>query len=102
MSNPPYVAAIEWELLDPVVRDHEPYTALVAGPGSDATPGFADIEAILAGAGDVAGQTGRRGDRDRPAQTEAALTAAERFGSTESRVLADLAGRPRALVARFG
>ena len=27
VANPPYVAAVEWELLDPVVRDHEPYGA---------------------------------------------------------------------------
>jgi release factor glutamine methyltransferase len=102
VANPPYVAAIEWELLDPVVRDHEPYTALVAGPGSDATPGFADIEAILAGAGEWLARPGAAVIEIAPTQAEAALAAAERFGSTESRVLSDLAGRPRALVARFG
>lgn len=102
VSNPPYVAAVEWELLDPVVRDHEPYTALVAGPGSDATPGFADIEAILAGAGAWLTRPGAAVIEIAPAQVAAALSAAERFGCTESRVLADLAGRPRALVARWG
>ena len=102
VSNPPYVAAVEWELLDPVVRDHEPYTALVAGPGSDATPGFADIEAILAGAGAWLTRPGAAVIEIAPAQAAAALVAAERFGCTESRVLADLAGRPRALVARWG
>jgi len=102
VSNPPYVAAVEWELLDPVVRDHEPYTALVAGPGSDATPGFADIEEILAGAGAWLTRPGAAVIEIAPAQAAAALSVAERFGYTESRVLADLAGRPRALVARWG
>ncbi len=51
VSNPPYVAEVEWALLDPVVRDHEPRGALVSGAGSDGTPGLADVEAILAGAG---------------------------------------------------
>jgi release factor glutamine methyltransferase len=32
VSNPPYVAAGEWEALEPEVRDHEPREALVAGP----------------------------------------------------------------------
>jgi release factor glutamine methyltransferase len=102
VSNPPYVAALEWELLDPVVRDHEPYGALVAGSGSDATPGFADVEAILVGAGTWLARPGVVVIEIAPGQSGAAVAAAERFGSTESRVLVDLAGRPRALVARWG
>lgn len=102
VSNPPYVAAVEWELLDPVVRDHEPYTALVAAAGSDATPGFADIEAILAGAGGWLTRPGAAVIEIAPTQAAAALAAAGQFGCTESLVLADPAGRPRALVARWG
>jgi release factor glutamine methyltransferase len=102
VSNPPYVAAIEWELLDPVVRDHEPYSALVAGPGTDATPGFADAETILAGAAEWLGRPGAAVIEIAPTQATAAAAAAERFGCTEALVLVDLAGRPRALVARFG
>jgi release factor glutamine methyltransferase len=102
VANPPYVAAIEWELLDPVVRDHEPYTALVAGPGSDGTPGFADVETILARAGEWLARPGAAVIEIAPHQADAALAAAARFGSSESQVLPDLAGRPRALVARFG
>ena len=56
---------VEWELLDPVVRDHEPHGALVAGPGSDYTPGFADIEAILVGAAGWLGRPGARCSRSR-------------------------------------
>lgn len=32
VSNPPYVSQAEWESLATEVRDHEPVTALVAGP----------------------------------------------------------------------
>ncbi|MGH9295307.1 MAG: N5-glutamine methyltransferase family protein, partial [Acidimicrobiales bacterium] len=32
VANPPYVAEREWAGLEPVVRDHDPYEALVAGP----------------------------------------------------------------------
>ena len=31
VSNPPYIAADEWETLEPEVRDHEPELALLAG-----------------------------------------------------------------------
>ena len=102
VANPPYVAAVEWELLDPVVRDHEPYAALVAGPGSEATPGFADVEEILAGVGEWLARPGAAVIEIAPTQAGAALAAAQRFGCPEPRVLPDLAGRPRALVARFG
>jgi release factor glutamine methyltransferase len=101
VANPPYVAAVEWELLDPVVRDHEPYTALVAGPGSDGTAGFADVEEILAGAAAWLGRPGAAVIEIAPTQAAATLSAAARFGCAEASVLPDLAGRPRALVARF-
>ncbi len=32
VSNPPYVTTAEWETLAREVKDHEPHTALVAGP----------------------------------------------------------------------
>jgi release factor glutamine methyltransferase len=102
VANPPYVAAVEWELLDPVVRDHEPYQALVAGPGSDGTLGFADVEEILAGAQGWLARPGTAVIEIAPTQAAAALNAAQRCGCPEPSVLTDLAGRPRALVARFG
>jgi release factor glutamine methyltransferase len=101
VSNPPYVDAHEWEFLDPVVRDHEPYGALVAAPGSDTTPGFAEIERIVGQAGHWLGRPGVLVVEIAPAQAEAARRSAERSGSSEVTVLDDLAGRPRALVARF-
>jgi release factor glutamine methyltransferase len=35
VSNPPYVSTAEWEQLAAEVRDHEPHSALVAGPRGD-------------------------------------------------------------------
>jgi len=102
VSNPPYVDAVEWEQLDPVVRDHEPHGALVAGPGSDYTPGFVDIEAILVGAAGWLARPGTAVLEIAPSQADAALRAAAAQGSTGHRVLADLADRPRALVAHWG
>lgn len=102
VSNPPYVAAVEWEMLDPVVRDYEPYRALVAEPGSENTPGFADVEAILTGGREWLARPGAAVIEIAPSQSAPALAAADRSGSSESKVLSDLAGRPRALVARWG
>jgi release factor glutamine methyltransferase len=102
VANPPYVSPHEWESLDPVVRDHEPYRALVAGPGTDGTPGLADIEAILRGAPEWLSRPGVAAVEIAPAQRAAALRLAERLGCDGARVLADLSGRPRALVARWG
>jgi len=101
VSNPPYVDAHEWEFLDPVVRDHEPYGALVAAAGSDATPGFADVEKIVGHAGRWLGRPGVLVVEIAPAQAEAARRCGEHAGCSEVTVLDDLAGRPRALVARF-
>lgn len=101
VANPPYVAPLEWEVLDPVVRDHEPYGALVAAAGSDGTPGFAAIEAILSGAPEWLARPGTAVIEIAPGQQTSAEWAAGRWGAAEARVLTDLAGRPRALVARF-
>jgi release factor glutamine methyltransferase len=46
VSNPPYVTRSEWEELDPVVRLHDPYEALVSGDS-----GLEAIEAVVRGAG---------------------------------------------------
>jgi len=102
VSNPPYVAAAEWEGLDPVVRDHEPYRALVAGYGSDGTPGLAAVETIVEGASSWLARPGALVVEIAPGQGDAALLCAERAGALEAVVLDDLAGRPRALLARFG
>ena len=41
VANPPYVSLHEWKTPEPVVRDHEPFAALVPGPN-----GFEAIDAI--------------------------------------------------------
>jgi len=45
VANPPYVAEAEWPGLAPEIREHEPRTALVAGPA-----GTEVIERIVKGA----------------------------------------------------
>lgn len=99
VSNPPYVSEAEWPDLDPVVR-HEPRRALVAGTGSDGTPGLAAVEAVLAGAPAWLAPEGAVVVEMAPHQVAAAARLASRAGLGRVRVVTDLAGRDRALVAR--
>ncbi|HEV2361904.1 MAG TPA: peptide chain release factor N(5)-glutamine methyltransferase [Acidimicrobiales bacterium] len=95
VSNPPYVSEAEWLGLDPVVKDHDPYDALVPGPiGTEA------IEQIVEGAGDWLAVDGALVVEIAPSQASAVLEMATRCGFSDSRVASDLAGRERALVAR--
>ena len=97
-SNPPYVADAEAAQLEPEVRDWEPAAALFAG-----AQGLDVLDAIVAGAG----------QRLRPGGLLAlevgmgqAASVAERVrvagGFGEPRVLRDLAGRPRIVIAEQG
>ena len=99
VSNPPYVAAAEWDGLAAEVRA-EPRRALVAGPGSDGTPGLADVEAVLAQSREWLGRPGTTVIELAPHQAAAAAELARRLGYQDVAVEPDLAGRPRALVAR--
>jgi release factor glutamine methyltransferase len=99
VSNPPYVAEEEWTELAPEVRA-EPRRALVAGPGSDGTPGMGDVEAVLRQAVDWLGRPGTAVIELAPHQASAAAELAGRLGFDDVRVEPDLAGRPRAVVAR--
>ena len=101
VSNPPYVSEEEWPGLDAEVR-REPRLALVAGPGSDGTPGLAGVEAVLAGAVDWLARPGVAVIELAPHQADAAQAMARGFGADDVRVEPDLAGRARVLVARFG
>lgn len=101
VSNPPYVSAAEWEHLDAEVR-REPRRALVAGPAADGTDGLADVQAVLAQARQWLGRPGAAVVELAPHQAEAASGLAEDLGYEAVRVEPDLAGRPRALVARTG
>jgi release factor glutamine methyltransferase len=101
VSNPPYVSEAEWERLAAEVR-LEPRRALVAGAAGDGTPGLADVEAVLEQARAWLRRPGAVVIEIAPHQAEPATTLASGLGYTETRVEQDLAGRPRALVARRG
>ena len=97
VSNPPYVSEEEWTTLDVEVRQ-EPRQALVAGPGSDGTPGLAGVEAVLAGARRWLVPGGAVVVELAPRQADAATSLALRLGYRGVRVVPDLAGRERAIV----
>jgi release factor glutamine methyltransferase len=101
VANPPYVSADEWRGLAAEVRA-EPRQALVAGPGSDGTPGLADVEALLEQCRDWLRRPGAAVVELAPRQAAPAQRLAVRLGYDEVRVEPDLAGRPRALVVRRG
>jgi release factor glutamine methyltransferase len=99
LSNPPYVSESEWEGLADEVR-LEPRAALVAGAASDGTAGLAGVEAVLAQARVWLRRPGAVVIEIAPHQAAAATALASGLGYAETRVEQDLAGRPRALVAR--
>jgi release factor glutamine methyltransferase len=101
VSNPPYVTEEEWAGLDREVRA-EPRQALVAGPGRSGAPGLADVEAVLEEALSWLAPPGVVVVELAPSQAGAAQDRARQLGYDEVRVEPDLAGRPRALVARRG
>jgi len=95
VCNPPYVAAAEWEGLEPGVRDFEPREALVSG-----ADGLAATRALVAQARAAlrpGGLLALEVDARRGAES-AAIAAAAGFESCT--VLQDLFGRPRYLRAR--
>jgi release factor glutamine methyltransferase len=95
VSNPPYVSEDEWRTLLPEVRDHEPKGALVPGPtGLEAYEAIGPLAAssLLPG-GLLAlelGWTSEAGVRE----------IVGRAGFVDPRILPDLAGIPRVLLAR--
>ena len=94
VSNPPYISCAEMAGLDPVVTGWEPHSALESGP-----TGTEQAEAILAGAGEWLSPGGTAVIEIAPHQAGTLQDAALRAGFASARVEADLAGRPRALVA---
>ena len=95
VSNPPYISSAEMPALDEVVRRWEPASALEAGP-----TGLEDVEAVVGAARDWLGAGGGLVVEIAPHQAGEALRVAARAGLIDAEVRADLAGRPRALVAR--
>jgi release factor glutamine methyltransferase len=99
VANPPYVAHEEWPGLPGDVR-REPYRALVAAPGSDGTPGLADVEEVLSQAWSWLSRPGVVVIEVAPPQAEAAVRLARSIGYRDVHMEKDLAQRPRALVGR--
>jgi len=95
VANPPYVARDEWQVLDPLVRDHEPYAALV--PGEQGTEA---IETIVAGAPRWLVAGGALVVEIGAGQGAYAAARARSAGLADVAVRPDLAGRDRILVAR--
>ena len=96
VSNPPYIAAAEYETLDPDVREHEPKEALKSG-----ADGLTDIKRIAAAAPSLLAREGRAIVEIGYNQ---ALTAGAIFttsGLAVVRIAKDLGGRDRAVVARL-
>ncbi len=100
VSNPPYVAAVEFAGLEPTVRDWEPRQALVADRGIGGVGGMADIEELIAGARRWLHGSGTAVIEIAPAQAYASIDAARRAGFGHVATERDLAGRLRMLVAR--
>jgi release factor glutamine methyltransferase len=94
VANPPYVAESEREALMPEVRDHEPAEALFAGPD-----GLTVVRAIVAGARARLYAGGLLAREVGPGQARAVAEMAEAAGLTGARVVADLAGRDRIVLA---
>ncbi len=99
VANPPYVAEAEWPGLPLEVR-YEPRRALVAGPGSDGTPGLGDVEAVLRHAAHWLSRPGAVVIELAPHQADAGVAVARSLGYTHVGVEPDLAGLPRVLVGR--
>jgi release factor glutamine methyltransferase len=97
VSNPPYVSEAEWAGLDPVVRDWEPKEALVAG-----AEGLESIDELLTKSPSWLAPGGALVLEIAPAQAHRVTERARALGYGSARVLEDLAGRPRVLVATAG
>jgi release factor glutamine methyltransferase len=92
LCNPPYVEA--GAPLDPQVRDHEPHTALYAGPD-----GLDDYRVLIPQLVKLMNPGGIAIFEIGASQAEAVTALAEAAGFTAD-LHRDLAGRPRALVLR--
>jgi release factor glutamine methyltransferase len=95
VSNPPYVARAEWEQLDAVVRDHDPYAALVPGP-----TGLEALAEIVDESFDWLAPGGSLAVELAPWQADEVRGRASARGYADAATHPDLTGRPRFVVAR--
>ena len=95
VSNPPYVSEAEWAQLDPVVRDWEPRSALVAGP-----TGRECLELIVDESPHWLAPGGLLALEGAPHQMATIVRRCEAAGLVEVIIHLDLAGRERVVTAR--
>lgn len=96
VSNPPYIADAEIARLDPDVRDHEPHLALAAGPR-----GLDQIARLAPTLRDALKPTGLALVEIGHDQGESAAETLRQAGLVVARVVKDLGGNDRVLVARL-
>jgi release factor glutamine methyltransferase len=95
VANPPYVAESERATLAPEVREHEPAAALFAGPD-----GLSVIAALITGAPRWLERGGLLALEIGDGQAESVLERVSATGAyANARVVADLTGRKRVLLA---
>ncbi len=96
VSNPPYISLSEMEELSPEVREHEPRLALTdEGDGLDA------YRRIASSAPDYLSRGGRLLVEIGPTQANYVSALFDAAGLAEIRVISDLDGRDRVIVARM-
>jgi release factor glutamine methyltransferase len=93
-ANPPYIAADEMAGLAPEVRQHEPQIAL-----TDQADGLSAYRAIAARAGDHLSHNGRLIVEIGPTQAAPVTALFAQAGFVDIRVIPDLDGRDRTIVA---
>jgi len=94
IANPPYIADSAFETLDPDVRDHEPRLALTSG-----ADGLRDIEKIARMLYDVMSYESLALIEIGHDQGQSAVKTLENEGFDARRVVKDLGGRDRVIVA---
>jgi release factor glutamine methyltransferase len=98
VSNPPYIAEADRETLAPEVRNHEPAQALFAGEN-----GLAVIEKLIRGAPSVLRPGGLLALELGMGQAETVVAKLrENGGFGPPRIVNDLSGRPRVVLAEHG
>ena len=97
LSNPPYVARDEWEIMPPDVKHFEPHRALFS-----ANDGLAHIEKLLASVSAKLKPKGFILFEIGFSQGERALLLAKKYyPNAQFSILRDLAGKPRVLFGQF-
>ncbi len=97
VSNPPYIRSDEWDGLPEQVKAFEPTVALSGGPD-----GLQLLRPLIQQAPLHLAQGGLLVCEIGAGQADAMLALATAAGLPEARVIADLAGKPRVLVAQRG